>query len=582
MRILPTTGILLLLTTFFWSCQKEYSLEGANVKLPSGSWQFNDSTKLYKGNIDTAYLDSSGPTKILNLIGTSLAGTESFSLQLYSVDSFGVTTYSASIGQSAFRYFNSSKTIYSSDQIAGSLIVTVTAIGNNSITGTFTGTAQDSSGNLKQITLGKFTSKIKLTGGGSSGGATGTLGATAGACTPVTTGGTYTQGIALVASNTITIQVTVISAGTYTISTNNVNGVVFSTSGTFTTTGVKTLTLTGAGTPVSSGIQNYTLTFGTSNCTFPITYATGAGSATGTLGATAGSCTPVTPAGIYTQGLPLNATNTITIQVNVLTVGTYNISTIPFNSVIFSNVGTFTTTGVQTLVLTGSGIPQNSGVQNFTVTFNSSTCNFPLTFAPATAPNVDYFPLTLNSFWTYNDTGYPLDTVWTMNTSQRTIAGNVYRNQPYGAGPVGFLAYDSVPYRKSGNDYYEYISVDTFAFGSFDVPQFADVLFLKENSTVGATWTSTTFTGAQGGVAYQIKYAFTIAATNATLVVNGVSYNNVIQINWKSQESLGGLPFQDYNAYESYFAKGIGLIQKKNTTSGGTPTFQYLRSYQVN
>ena len=581
MRLVKITFIFCLLTAFFWSCQKEYSLEGSHVKLPVGTWQFNDSTKLFKGNMDTAYIDSSQATKTLNLIGTSLAGTEFFAIQLYSVDTFKVGNYSATLGESAFRFFNAAKTIYASDQLTGSIVVSVTAIGNNRISGTFMGVAQDSTSQPKMITLGKFTSAIKLTGGAGNGVAVGTLGATAGACTPATSAGTYTQGTALTAANTVQIQVTVTTPGTYNISTNTVNGVTFSNTGSFTTTGVKTVTLTGSGTPVNSGAQNYTIGFGTSTCTFSVTYAAGLGAATGTLGATGGSCTPVTPAGTYTQGVVLNASNTITIQVNVLTTGTYNISTVLFNGVTFSNTGTFTMTGVQPLVLTGTGTPQNSGLQNFTVAFNSSTCNFPLTFGPGTVVNQDYFPLTANSFWTYDDTSYPIDTVWTMNQSQVTIGGNIYRYQPYGAGAVGATPYDSVPYRKSANDYYEYISVDTFAFGAFDVPQHADVLFLKENSTVGATWTSNTFTGTQAGIAYQVKYNFTIAATNATVMVNGKTYNNVIQVNWKSQESLMGAAFMDYNAYESYYAKGIGLIQRKETIYLGMPTFQNLRSYQV-
>ena len=580
MRLVKISLVLCAVITFFWSCQKEYSLEGANIKLPAGSWQFNDSSKLFRGNMDTAYIDSSQATKTLNLIGSSLAGTEFFAIQLYSIDSFKVRTYTASLGESAFRYFNAAKTIYQADQITGDVIVNVTALGNNHITGTFTALALDSLSNLKIITLGKFTSSIKLSGAAGSG-AAGTLGATAGACTPATLAGTYTQGVALTAANTATIQVNVTSPGTYAISTNGVNGVTFSNSGTFTTTGLKTVILNGSGTPVNSGNQNYTVSFGASNCTFTVNYVAGAGAATGTLGVTAGSCTPFTPAGTYTQGTALNASNTVTVQVTVLTIGTYNITTNTVNGVSFSKAGSFTMTGVQPVILTGTGTPVGSGVQNFTVTFNTSTCNFPLTFAPVIVPNTDYFPLTANSYWTYDDTAYPPDTTYRLNSSQVMIAGNNYRSQVNGAGPVGVIGADSLPYRKSGNDYYEYINVDTFAFGTFDTPQYADVLFLKENSTVGATWTSATFSGLQGGIAYQIKYNFTIAATNATMVVNGKTYINVIQVNWKSQESIMGSPFTDENLYESYYAKGIGLIQRKETQSGGTPTFQYLRSYQV-
>ncbi|MGI8580573.1 MAG: hypothetical protein ACR2KX_00120, partial [Chitinophagaceae bacterium] len=56
--------------------------------------------------------------------------------------------------------------------------------------------------------------------------ALGTLGVSAGACTPVTIAGSFTQGVPLTTTNTAaTVQVTVTTIGAYTISTNTVNGV---------------------------------------------------------------------------------------------------------------------------------------------------------------------------------------------------------------------------------------------------------------------------------------------------------------------------------------------------------------------
>ena len=100
----------------------------------------------------------------------------------------------------------------------------------------------------------------------------GSLGGSPGSCTGATTAGTYAKGIALTSSNTITIQVNVGTPAAYTISTNTVNGVSFSKSGTFTTSGVQNVVLTGTGTPLASGAQTFTVTFGASTCSFVLNF----------------------------------------------------------------------------------------------------------------------------------------------------------------------------------------------------------------------------------------------------------------------------------------------------------------------
>src|SRR5450759_2704797 len=305
MKTLKISSLIVLLAALFFSCQKEYSLEV--IVTSAGTWQFNDGTKLYAGNIDTAYIETTGTTKTLNLIGKSADGQQNFLLHLYATDSFTVGTYKASLFQSDFQYYKQSKTIYQADQLIGEFIVTITAIGNNNITGIFAGASEDSTGAIKPLTLGKFTSRINLigngTGGGGAGSAIGTLGASSGVCTPVSPSGTYTQGVTLTSTNTVQVQVTVTTPGTYTISTNTVNGVSFSKTGTFTATGVQTVILIGSGTPVSSGNQNFIVTFGSSTCNFTQNFVAGSPPATGTLGGSPGSCTPVTPSGTYTQGV---------------------------------------------------------------------------------------------------------------------------------------------------------------------------------------------------------------------------------------------------------------------------------------
>ena len=51
--------------------------------------------------------------------------------------------------------------------------------------------------------------------------------------------------------------------------------------------------------------------------------------------------------------------------------------------------GTFTTTGANTIVLTGSGTPTAAGTHTFTVTGGTGTCTFQCT---TTASNSGLFP----------------------------------------------------------------------------------------------------------------------------------------------------------------------------------------------
>lgn len=324
MKTLKLSFLIVLLTSLLYSCQKEYSLEG--IVTPAGTWQFNDAAKLYKGNIDTAYIETAGTTKTMNLVGRSEDGKQNFLLHLYDTDTFTVGTYKASLFETDFLYSTQAKTLYQADQFIGEFVVKITAIGNNNVTGTFSGDSEDSSGTIKPITLGQFTARINLsgngTGGGGGGGNTsvGTLGGSPNTCTGTTPAGTYTQGIALGSTNTATIQVNVTTPGTYTISTNLVNGVTFSKSGTFSATGTQSVVLNGSGIPVNSGSQTYTVTFGSSTCTFAINYLPGT---------PVSDYFPTTPGSFWAYGA--NATDSFLIKATsgtkAITGNTYNIFT---------------------------------------------------------------------------------------------------------------------------------------------------------------------------------------------------------------------------------------------------------------
>ena len=405
MKIFKIILALFLSAALLNACQKEYSLENVNNTLPTGNWEFTDSAQIYLGNIDSAYMVTGISGNELHLDGASTDGTQDFHLILYT-DTLKVGSYKASLFQSAFEYSAAAKTLYEASQLVGEFVVNVTSLSNGLIIGTFSGTAKDSANALRQITEGKFKSTFESLNTNPT--SSGVLGDSSGNCQPVIINGVYSPGVAVTDSNTVDVEVTAAVLGTYTITTDNVNGVTFSKTGEFTSVGSQKVTLIANGTPVTAGEQTFTVKYGNSECQFKINFAS---PAAGTLGGGGGNCTPFTFAGTYQQGLPLEDSNTVQIQVSVTTPGAYNITSNTVNGVSFSKTGNFDNAGVQTITLTGKGTPVNSGPQNYSITFGAGTCNFTLNFLPGAAASNDYFPLTLNSNWIYSLSGNPLDSI---------------------------------------------------------------------------------------------------------------------------------------------------------------------------
>ena len=452
MKILKITFYTLFIIAFLAACKKEFSLEDINIFVPGGTWEFQEGGTQYGGNVDSSFIEGTGATKSLTIEGKSLSGAENFSIILYATDSFTVGSYSASVSEAEFEYFTSSKTIFQGDFLTGEFTVNITSISNNTITGTFSGQVEDSTGNSKQITLGKFESTIDLSNNG--------------------TGGTTT--------------------------------------------------------------------------------------ATGTLGAAADTCTPITIAGTFTQGIALSAsTNTVQVQVNITTPGTYIIATNTVNGISFFKTGTFTSTGVQNVILEGSGTPVNEGVQNFMVTFGGSNCTFSITFLPGVPLVTDYFPTTANSNWAYGfkDDPNPADSFLT------TVLPNVYT---FGGKEYTGFSEDDIPpsgspdifyYRKSAGDYFQYFDLSDY-FDDLDGSVVGEYIFLKDNVAAGTTFNSPDFTGTTNGIPVTVYIKVTITEVGVAATVGSQNFDDVIKVTY--EYFINGS--SDFPPEEKWFAKGVGLV----------------------
>ncbi|HYM92889.1 MAG TPA: hypothetical protein VET23_02035 [Chitinophagaceae bacterium] len=197
-------------------------------------------------------------------------------------------------------------------------------------------------------------------------------------CINYTVNGNYYAGIAA-NGNSVTMNVTVTKPGSYYIITNTANGITFSNVGSFLSTGQQTVTLSATGNPINSGPVAFIPNTGTQSCSFLVNVQPLPPPALFTLSGSPSACAPVTVNGFYIHSKPLDAANTVVIQVDVSTPGSYSFSTNTVNGMTFSASGVFTATGLQNVTLHGSGTPQITGTTILTPRYSTSSCSFNVT-----------------------------------------------------------------------------------------------------------------------------------------------------------------------------------------------------------
>jgi hypothetical protein len=523
-------SLLILTSVIFMACQKETSFEQGSSTASVGSLSVDASGNCLGAVVSGTYIKDTA-LKASNYIDVSVK-----------VDSVG--TYIISSDTVNGYYFKATGTFTATGtqtvRLVGGGKPLVT--GTNSFRVTYDGTVCDFS--------------VVVTGATSPppGSAVFTIN-----CTGATPAGTYMAGTALAAANTITLNVTVTTIGTWNVTTSPaVNGITFSGTGTFATTGAHTIVLTGSGTPTAAGTNTFTVTGGTGTCNFTITVVPAGGNATFTI-----SCTGAVPAGTYVAGTPLTAANTITLNVNVTVIGSWNVTTSPaVNGITFSGTGTFATTGANTIVLTGSGTPTAAGTNTFTVTGGTSTCTFQTTTTAVAIP--DYFPRTTYSNWSYQFDLDPTDSLLVyVIAPTRNINGNTYNLFFYndGSGPVDSFGY----YRRSGADYLEWI--DMGAYVGLDAPYWMEYTFLKDNLTTGGTWISSQFSGQVTPPAPNppftatLRWEFTIVQKDVPFTVGSTNYTNVIQVKQELKQQTG-TTWTLAAWFDCYYARDKGLIKQ--------------------
>jgi hypothetical protein len=405
-----------------------------------------------------------------------------------------------------------------------------------------------------------------------------------GDCLGSTVNGVYKKDSVLGAGNYVDVVVDVTTPGWFVISTDTINNMYFRATGNFSAAGIDTVRLQGSGKPTAASTNVFTVTYDSSSCTFSVTTLPGGGGGTSafTLAGSPGNCVPGTVSGGYNVGTALNAGDSVTIQVNVTTPGTWSITTSTLGGMTFSGSGTFATTGVQTIRLTGTGTPTTASPFNFPVSAGASTCSFTVT---VTSLCSDYYPRTTNSNWSYIYDNDPTDTAHRyVISATKSANGNTYNifMENVGSGP------DSSGYfRKSGSDYYQYADLGDI-FG-LDQAVWGEYIFLKDNQASGYSWSSSTFAGTytdsttHQSYPVRIRIKETIQQKDVSVVVRGVSYPNTIEVKEEYEYSFdNGVNWTLSDIYSVYdYSRCVGLIKWEVLDASGSLLLEELRAHQV-
>jgi hypothetical protein len=341
--VFATALFLLASGIFFGTCQKEYSYEGGNQ---NGS---SSGTAVYT-------LNGSGGS----CIGSTVTGEYFADISLtqantilLQVDVTTIGTYNLTTNNTNGIQFSAAGTFTNT----GMQTITLTGSGTPVSVGSFTFTTPGSGG--CSFTVEVNTAPVAL--------ADFTLAGAPNDCANAMVNGLFVAGAALTNANNVVVSVDVITIGAYTLTTDTIDGISFSKSGSFTNTGNQNVILIAGGTPNLPRNLHFTILSGTSHCGFDIAIQNPAPIATYVLESGFGNPSPCiyTLSGDYILNKPLTNSNTVSLHVFVTVIGNFTIATDTINGMIFSFTGSFTSLGAQLVTLTGSGTPLAQGTNTF-------------------------------------------------------------------------------------------------------------------------------------------------------------------------------------------------------------------------
>jgi hypothetical protein len=206
--------------------------------------------------------------------------------------------------------------------------------------------------------------------------------------------GTYQVGTAMTASNTMTVPITVTTAGGYALTTT-VNGVTFANTG-ILTLATTSITLISMGTPIAAAAPSTTFVLsggGGANCSVTIPFTPAPAAAVYTF-----TCGSASFTGTYQVGTAMSAVNTITVPITVTTAGSYTITS-NVNAVNFSGSGNLTATSTS-ITLTATGTPATGAAPSTTFVLSGgggANCSVTIPFTTGGGGATDFIQCQINN-----------------------------------------------------------------------------------------------------------------------------------------------------------------------------------------
>lgn len=258
--------------------------------------------------------------------------------------------------------------------------------------------------------------------------------------------GNYITNTALNATNYVDVQIIMSEAGSYTISTDTLNGYSFSDTG-IAVVGLNTLRLKAHGKPIATGINTFKVKFDGSICNFNVSVGNGPATtvAVFTFVGSPASCTGATPnaAAVFMQGIATNPTNWVDINVNVTNPGTYSINTgtTAVNGVKYSGSGTLALGNQTVRLIADGGIPTAAETSNYALIGSGSNCGFAVLYQTMVGPCTFTFDCASASLPVGNyflgNTLNPLTDTMTISVTVLTTGTYMITSAPVSGGPDG-------------------------------------------------------------------------------------------------------------------------------------------------
>lgn len=183
--------------------------------------------------------------------------------------------------------------------------------------------------------------------------------------------------------------------------------------------------------------------------------------------------------------------------------------------------------------------------------------------------NGDYWPMAINNEWMYEDNYSEQTSVKLTGKDNfggtnyyRTLEENEYNLQVW-------LAKKGGTYFEKTSDLNLSQSGLTMVLKGYEIPLFKDYLNVNETWS-GSTTTKLTYSynGESGSEDIKILYNGIILDKSMTVTVNGINYTDVIKSKIELEVISSGN--SDFDEIEYWFAKDIGPIYQKTTSSGET------------